>query len=111
MKVYMGVDLGSTTSKAVFVDASGTIIGRGITNTRSDYTAAARIAQVEAEFNSRFTLLRRKLKDSSVNGHDWDALLRHLENRFHYLQFLARLEQLKNAMMADATEAASPAIR
>jgi benzoyl-CoA reductase subunit A len=102
VKVYLGIDLGSTTSKAVLVDAAGTIIGRGITNTRSDYAEAARIAQVEAEFNSRFTLLRRALADSTIAAYDWDVLLRHLENRFHYLQFLARLESLAESMRRDA---------
>ena len=67
MKVFLGIDLGSTTSKAVIVDGEGHIIGRGITNTRSNYEVAAQIAQNEAEFNSRFTLLHRKLKLES-NG-------------------------------------------
>ena len=102
MKVFLGIDLGSTTSKSVLVDSTGTIIGRGITNTRSDYTAAAKIAQVEAEFNSRFTLLHRRLIELSQNGYNWDVVLSSLENRFHYLQFLARLEQLVSAMTEDA---------
>ncbi len=102
MKVFLGIDLGSTTSKAVLVDSNGEIIGRGITNTRSNYTAAARIAQVEAEFNSRFTLLGRKLKNDGGDGFQWDELLTDLENRFYYLQFQARFGQLLEAMTAEA---------
>jgi benzoyl-CoA reductase subunit A len=102
MKVFLGIDLGSTTSKAVLVDSNGKIIGRGITNTRSNYTAAARIAQVEAEFNSRFTLLGRKLKNDGGNGFQWDALLSELENRFYFLQFLTRFDQLLDAMTGEA---------
>lgn len=111
MKVFLGIDLGSTTSKAVLVDAGGTIIGRGITNTRSDYAAAAKIAQVEAEFNSRFTLLHRRLRETATNGFEWNAVLSSLENRFHYLQFLARLDQLISAMTAEAEQNARPDIR
>ena len=35
MKLYLGIDLGSTTSKAVLVDPDEHVVGRGITNTRS----------------------------------------------------------------------------
>jgi len=104
MKAFLGIDLGSTTSKAVLVDQAGRIIGRGITNTRSDYGAAAKIAQVEAEFNSRFTLLNRRLKEEAGDGVDWDTTLFHLENRFHCLQFMARFDQLLEAMLADAAQ-------
>ena len=111
MKVFLGIDLGSTTSKSVLVDSAGTIIGRGITNTRSDYTAAAKIAQVEAEFNSRFTLLDRRLKNDMASGFDWDRLMHQLENRFHYHQFLARFDQLLETMTRDAAQISNEAIR
>ncbi|OGC93702.1 MAG: hypothetical protein A2W25_06285 [candidate division Zixibacteria bacterium RBG_16_53_22] len=111
MKVFLGIDLGSTTSKAVLVDATGKIIGRGITNTRSNYAAAAKIAQVEAEFNSRFTLLGRKLKENASNGFQWDTLISVLENRFYYLQFLARYDQLLEAMTREAENISRPDIR
>ena len=103
MKVFLGIDLGSTTSKAVLVDGAGHIIGRGITNTRSDYAAAARIARVEAEFNTRFTLLQRRLKEEVGNGVDWDAAIFNLENRFQCHQFMARFDQLLEAMLQDAS--------
>jgi benzoyl-CoA reductase subunit A len=111
MKVFLGIDLGSTTSKAVLVDSTGAIIGRGITNTRSNYEAAARIAQVEADFNSRFTLLGRRLKSDGDGGCDWDTLLCHLENRFYYLQFLARFGQLLEAMRREGERIEDPILR
>ena len=111
MKVFLGIDLGSTTSQAVLLDSTGAIIGRGITNTRSNYEAAARIAQVEADFNSRFTLLGRRLKRDGDGGCDWDALLCHLENRFYYLQFLARFGQLLEAMCREGERIEDPILR
>ncbi|HWR83966.1 MAG TPA: BadF/BadG/BcrA/BcrD ATPase family protein [Candidatus Deferrimicrobium sp.] len=111
MKVFLGIDLGSTTSKAVIVDAAGCIIGRGITNTRSDYAVAARIAQMEAEFNSRFTLLRRALREETSNDFDWDTVLSHLENRFHYLQFQQRFDHLVAVMRHNGEMMAGGATR
>ncbi len=104
MNVFLGVDLGSTTSKAVIVDSSGDIIGRGITNTRSNYEVAAQIAQDEAEFNSRFTLLHRKLKSESNDAVDWDSLINQLENRFHYLQYQYRYNRLMDVMFENAAQ-------
>jgi benzoyl-CoA reductase subunit A len=37
---YVGIDLGSTTTKSVVVDADGAVLGRGITNSRSNYDLA-----------------------------------------------------------------------
>ena len=47
-KYYLGVDLGSTTSKAVIINEKDEIIGKGITNTRANYKVAADIARQEA---------------------------------------------------------------
>ena len=97
MKIYLGIDLGSTTSKSVLIDEQGKIIGRGITNTRSNYTVAADIARTEAEFNARFTWLDRNLTDGA-RDHQWDRTLTALEGRFHYLQFKKRFDRLEEAM-------------
>jgi benzoyl-CoA reductase subunit A len=104
MNVFLGIDLGSTTSKAVIVDSEGHIIGRGITNTRSNYEVAAQIAQNEAEFNSRFTLLHRKLKSEPNDTVNWDELIDQLENRFHYLQYKYRFHRLLEKMFENATQ-------
>ena len=61
-KYYLGVDLGSTTSKAVIINEADEIIGRGITNTRANYAVAADIARDEAVYNARFSILKKKLE-------------------------------------------------
>ena len=40
MKTFVGIDLGSTTTKAVLLDENRDVIGRGITNSRSNYGTA-----------------------------------------------------------------------
>ena len=58
-KYYLGIDLGSTTSKAVIIDDNDQIIGRGITNTRANYKVAADINNIqykEVLLNERFML-------------------------------------------------------
>ena len=62
MKCVIGIDLGSTTTKAVMLDESGEILGRGITNSRSNYDLAAEVARTEALTSARFTLLRRAVE-------------------------------------------------
>ncbi len=47
-----GVDLGSTTTKAVLMDETGKIIGQGITNSRSNYEVACAIALEEARLGA-----------------------------------------------------------
>ena len=68
MKVVVGVDLGSTTTKAVLLDESGEIVGRGITNSRSNYEVACAVARDEALTNTRFNMLSRALDDLSGEG-------------------------------------------
>ena len=58
MRCFIGIDLGSTTTKAVVIDEQQNILGRGITNSRSNYDTAAAIAKQEALVNSRFHLFR-----------------------------------------------------
>jgi len=61
MKTFVGIDLGSTTTKAVLLDENSNVIGRGITNSRSNYSTAARVAGQEAKVDAQFTLFRRAL--------------------------------------------------
>ena len=44
MRCFIGIDLGSTTTKAVVMDEAQNVLGRGITNSRSNYDTAAAIA-------------------------------------------------------------------
>ena len=69
MRCFIGIDLGSTTTKAVVVDENQNILGRGITNSRSNYDTAAAIAKQEALVNGRFHLFRQALAGSgALNG-------------------------------------------
>jgi benzoyl-CoA reductase subunit A len=61
MRTFIGIDLGSTTTKAVVLDDNMDVLGRGITNSRSNYDTASRVAKYEALINTRFTLLHRGL--------------------------------------------------
>ncbi len=61
MRLYLGVDLGSTTSKAVLVDDHERVVGRGITNTRSNYDVAVEVARRDAMTDARLALALRDL--------------------------------------------------
>ena len=61
MRCFIGIDLGSTTTKAVVMDENRNVLGRGITNSRSNYDTAAAIAKQEALVNGRFFLFRQAL--------------------------------------------------
>ena len=80
MKVFVGIDLGSTTTKAVVLDEQQQVIGRGITNSRSNYDTAAKIAKQESLVNARFHLFRGALSSSgALNGALEDFLPRYRE--------------------------------
>ncbi|HET9233730.1 MAG TPA: BadF/BadG/BcrA/BcrD ATPase family protein [Candidatus Eisenbacteria bacterium] len=100
MNVYLGIDLGSTTTKAVLLDGDEHILGRGITNTRSDYHVATSVAGKEAEVSARFTLLRRQAKRSGIP----DEVLDDLEAFFALESFLFRLRRLRELAFQYASE-------
>ena len=52
MSTCAGIDLGSTTTKAVLVDSDGRIVGQGITNSRSSYEVACAVALEEARLGA-----------------------------------------------------------
>lgn len=90
MKIYTGIDLGSTTTKAVILDTTGDVLGRGITNSRSNYDLAARIARTEAEVNARFVLLERALT-AADEGEAVQRFLRRLYRGFRKEQEVEQL--------------------
>lgn len=96
--VYIGVDLGSTTTKAVVLDDAAHVIGRGITNSRSNYDVACRIAREEAFVQARLTLMRQALNGEAALGTAENALLSSLLRNFRYEQHLARLVSLRAAL-------------
>jgi benzoyl-CoA reductase subunit A len=98
MKTFTGIDLGSTTTKAVLLDENQDVIGRGITNSRSNYGTAARVASDEAKIDARFTLLRRSLAAASA-GAAADEFLAALERSFRLEQFLEQLNDLQETCL------------
>lgn len=94
MRTFIGIDLGSTTTKAVVLDENQKILGRGITNSRSNYDVAASVSKQEAKIGARFTLFHQALGDDDSGG-SVDALLANLERNFRLEQFLAELGQLE----------------
>jgi benzoyl-CoA reductase subunit A len=113
MRCFIGIDLGSTTTKAVVLDENQNIIGRGITNSRSNYDTAATIAKQEALLNGRFFLFRQALGNTHALNGALDGFINQLERSFRseqYLEQLADLEEtckrsLATAHFGAATEA------
>jgi benzoyl-CoA reductase subunit A len=99
MKTFVGIDLGSTTTKAVLLDEQREVIGRGITNSRSNYSTAARVAGEEARIDARFTLFRRDLAKSGTMGDKLDTFLASLERAFRLEQFLEQLGDLEKTCL------------
>jgi len=95
MKTFIGIDLGSTTTKAVVIDENRNVLGRGITNSRSNYDTAAAVAKQEALVSARFYLFREALgKSGALNG-ALDEFLAQLERDFRLEQFLEQLADLE----------------
>src|SRR6516165_8513055 len=103
MKTFVGIDLGSTTTKAVLLDKNREVIGRGITNSRSNYGTAARVAGEEARVDARFTLFRRALGGSGKLDGGLDAFLTALERGFRLEQFLEQLADLEQTCIGQVT--------
>jgi len=85
----VGVDLGSTTSKAVVLDLAGRVLGRGVTNSRSSYDRAVDVARTEAFIAARFDILQREVEKAAGQ----EMLLR-LLSAFRLEQHLQQLAQL-----------------
>ncbi len=96
MRCFIGIDLGSTTTKAVVMDDSREVLGRGITNSRSNYDTAAAVAKHEALVSARFALLGRALAQAGAPGGASDAFLAQLERDFRLEQFLEQLADLES---------------
>ncbi len=95
MECFIGIDLGSTTTKAVLMDADDQVLGRGITNSRSNYATATAVARQEALVDTRFTMFRRELGEVPALGDRIDGFLDHLEREFRREQYLEQLADLE----------------
>jgi benzoyl-CoA reductase subunit A len=94
VKYCVGIDLGSTTTKAVVVDDEGRVIGRGITNSRSNYDAACGVAVAEALHDARFARIAGELERAGVGAEQRKAWITDLERGFREQQYRAQLELL-----------------
>ena len=97
-KYYLGIDLGSTTSKAVIINEKDEIIGRGITNTRANYKVAADIAREEAIYDARFTLLTNRLEDEIESKPEFKIYMEDIRCVFQYRQFKRRMDSLEKKL-------------
>ncbi|HEY6929980.1 MAG TPA: BadF/BadG/BcrA/BcrD ATPase family protein [Thermoanaerobaculia bacterium] len=106
MNCVVGIDLGSTTTKAVVLDERGEMLGRGITNSRSNYDLAAELAKTEAFISARFAMLRREVE--RLAG---EAALARLLRAFRLEQTLTQLGRLKARTEEEAEQLAEPSRR
>ncbi|MBZ5637137.1 MAG: acyl-CoA dehydratase activase [Acidobacteriia bacterium] len=107
MNCVLGIDLGSTTTKAVILAENGEVLGRGITNSRSNYDLAAAVARSEAFISARFGLLRREVQP--VAGAEAVARLRRaflVEQTLHQLRRLRALldEEIERCAFGELAE-------
>ncbi len=118
MRCFIGIDLGSTTTKAVVIDENQHVLGRGITNSRSNYDTAATIAKQEALLNGRFHLFRRALAETGALNGGLDGYINQLERDFRAEQYIEQLgdleatcqRNLETARFGDATAAVRAAL-
>ncbi len=106
MKCYIGIDLGSTTTKAVLMDENYQILGQGITNSRSNYATAAAVAKQEARIGARLTLFSRGL-EAVASGDNMAKLMEEVELSIRREQFLEQLEDLRQTCKSHAEPEAS----
>jgi benzoyl-CoA reductase subunit A len=86
MRCTVGIDLGSTTTKAVVLGEDGVVLGRGITNSRSNYKVACDVALSEALIDARFGRIAGALA-ASADASARLVLLSELERRFREQQY------------------------
>jgi len=106
MKCFVGIDLGSTTTKAVVLDESGHVLGRGITNSRSNYDLAAEVARTEAFVSARFNHLEREVERAGGA-----AALSRLLLAFRMEQMKVQLASLRARIGDEIGRTVAPALR
>jgi benzoyl-CoA reductase subunit A len=99
MKCFVGIDLGSTTTKAVVMDEAKNVLGRGITNSRSNYDTASRVAKQEAVVDARLFLCGKELGDTKSLDGQIETVLSELESSFRMEQFLEQLGDLEQTCL------------
>lgn len=95
MAYFMGIDLGSTTSKAIIIDSKENIIGEGLTNTRSNYTVAVEVAAEEAMLAAKINFLILGIKDSDRFKNKTEGIREGLLLNLERYKFVKRIERFK----------------
>jgi benzoyl-CoA reductase subunit A len=98
----IGIDLGSTTTKAVMIDTQGRVLGRGITNSRSNYDVACAVARNEALVDARVGLVRRALEERAAGVLVSDDVLAALDRGYRVAKHRRALERLRAVLQAEA---------
>lgn len=101
MSCVVGIDLGSTTTKAVILDENGDVLGRGITNSRSNYDLAAAVAKTEAFINARFGLIEQHVESTETVQAVSD-----LRRAFVMEQLLHQLRRLEQLLLEEIDKSA-----
>jgi benzoyl-CoA reductase subunit A len=100
MRVFVGIDLGSTTTKAVILDENEQVVGRGITNSRSNYDVATAVVREEAFVRARFSLTEQRMRSDPELGGMSRLFVTLLERHFRLQQHLGHLRSLHRSMLA-----------
>lgn len=104
LTTYVGIDLGSTTTKAVVLNDAGDVIGRGITNSRSNYDVACQVVREEALIRTRFTLARQAIGSDPALAQVEKSFLSSLQRNFRFRQHLDQLAHLQEALLRAADD-------
>ncbi len=100
MRSFLGIDLGSTTTKAVLLDDDARIIGRGITNSRSNYDVACAVARAEAFLSARLAQVENVLA-ASLPEAEAHAVRPHIESAMRLAQYRKQLERLHEVLVEE----------
>ncbi len=98
MKYVVGIDLGSTTTKALILGEDEAVLGRGITNSRSNYDAACQISLSEALINARFSQIGAELDKAGVSDAEREKWIGALDGQFRLQQYLGQLSVLRKEL-------------
>ena len=104
LRTYVGIDLGSTTTKAIVLNDAGEVIGRGITNSRSNYDVACQVVREEALVRTRFTLARKAIGGDPALSQVERPFLSSLERNFRFRQHLDQLARLRETLLQAAAD-------
>ena len=112
MKCVVGIDLGSTTTKAVVLDEHGRVVGQGITNSRSNYEVACAVARDEALSAARLNLLDQAVRRRAAanGGPSCAAFVDALPEAFAFEVYLGQLNDLQEELW-HCVKQLSPAAR